>query len=308
MLRASLRPARTELLGAGAISALVIIALAVVLGRIALFDLPVECRAQDEWIGPCAGRQLDAAAFREFITAWASKAALLALAAPYLIAVILGISAVGKEVDQHTAVFAWSVAPSRRRWLLLRVLPFAGVAILAAIGSELLVRPLFEVSGEDPTAVPSFLTIPIVGLAPVAAVLSTFAISTVVGAIVGRILPALLAAIVLAVGLSILVFVVNEQLMRGDTIVATEGTSPYDYGIDTFFRTPDGEFVAFEVVWERYGNPDTGEIDMSRVTQYVRFVPIAILPQVAARYQLLHLVLAFGALTLAFAVVERRVP
>ena len=307
-LRAVLRSARTDLLGVGGLGALAVIAVAIVLARLAAFDLPVECRSAESWTGLCAGRQLDAAAFQDFALQMAPKAAFLALAAPYLIAAILGIAAVAKEVDQRTAVFAWSLSPSRRRWLLLRLVPFAVVAALAALGSELLAGPLFAVSGQDVYAFPSFQTVPILGLSPVLSVLSTFAIAAMVGAIVGRVLPALLATIVLALGSFILINQVSEQLMKADAIVATEGTSPYDYGLDTFFRTPEGEFIGFDVVWERYGNPETGEVNTDSLTQYVRFVPIAILPQVAARYQLLHLVLGLSAMTLAFAVVERRVP
>ena len=113
-LRATLRPSRTELLGVAGIAALVTLAVVAVILRLAAFNLPVECQYPEAWVGPCAGRQLDAQAVSEFINTWASKAALLALGAPYLIAVVLGIGAVAKDMDQRTAVFAWSLAPSRR--------------------------------------------------------------------------------------------------------------------------------------------------------------------------------------------------
>lgn len=307
-LRATLRPSRTELLGAAGIAALVTLAAVAVVLRLAVFNLPAECRYPETWAGVCAGRQLDSQAFNEFVNTWASKTAFLVVVAPYLIAVILGIGAVAKEMDQRTAVLAWSLSPSRRRWLLARVVPFACVAALAAVGSELLVAPLFAMSGQDLTAAPSFVAIPLVGLGPVAAVLSTFGISTLIGAMLGRILPALLASIALALAMFVLVFQVSDQLMRQETIVGTEATSPGDYGVDALIQTADGQLISFQEAWERYGNPETGELPMDSLTQYVRFVPVAILPQVAARYALLHLVVALAAMTLAAAFVDRRVP
>jgi hypothetical protein len=83
---------------------------------------------------------------------------------------------------------------------------------------------------------------------------------------------------------------------------------PAGHGLDAFFCTPEGDFIGYDVARQRYGDPETGYINTDSLTPYVRFVPIAILPQVAARYQLMHLVLAMTAMTLGFAVVERRVP
>ena len=56
-----------------------------------------------------------------------------------------------------------------------------------------------------------------------------------------------------------------------------------------------------------YADENTGQL-ADGVTEMTRTVPIEIYPQVAARYALLHVFLGLTALTIAFAVVERRSP
>ncbi len=99
----------------------------------------------------------------------------------------------------------------------------------------------------------------------------------------------------------------NERLMANESLVAEYSRIGAGRPIDTMLRTPDGRIVSFDEGFAEYGDPQTGELP-PELTQMVRYVPIEIYPQVAARYALFHILVGLAALTLAFAVVERRSP
>jgi hypothetical protein len=123
----------------------------------------------------------------------------------------------------------------------------------------------------------------------------------------GRLLPGLLAAAAFVLFASLLVQQGNERFMAGESLVAEPQFAGAGRQIDFLLRAPDGQILSWDEAFARYGNPETGELGPG-VTEMTRYVPIEIYPQVAARYVLFHILIGFTALTLAFAVVERRSP
>lgn len=306
---AALRPLRTELIAVAGLAALLLLAATGVAVRLLAFDLPPACIDPESTAVACRGRQFDAMAYQSFAREWGGAVAYVGAFLPAIAGVILGIAAVAKELDQRTAVLAWSVGPSRRTWMLQRVVPLVGIVALLGLGSTqvfAVMARLQNPGAEDPIANAAFELISVTGFGPLASGVSAFGITVVIGAMLGRLLPGLLAAAVFVLLASILVQQGNERLMANESIVseATVGAGRF---IDSYPRTADGRILGWEEAYNLYADPETGEFG-PEITMLTRYVPIEILPQVAARYVLFHLIVGFTAMTLAFVVVERRSP
>jgi hypothetical protein len=162
---------------------------------------PAHC-IEDRFLDPipaeCVGTE-------EFLT-WNEDLAGKVMAAmavlPLLTGILVGTPLVASELESRTATIAWSLGPSRRRWLAVRL------AILAAVLAAALVIPAMAaqaLAGERPfygELDPSTTVMIDYGLRGPLVVLrglAAFAIGVVVGLALGRILPALLVAGVLVV-------------------------------------------------------------------------------------------------------------
>jgi hypothetical protein len=305
---AALRPLRTELLGVAGLAALVLMAAGFVAARLLAFNLPEACLFGESTDPACVGRQFDAIQYQAFASSWTGAVGYVAALFPSVAGVILGIATIAKELDQRTAVLAWSVGPSRRVWLLQRVVPLLAIVALLGLGSSELFRVMARLRspGFDAFQGSEFEFIPVTGFGPLAGGVSAFGITVVVGAMLGRLLPGLLAAAAFVIFAALLIQQGNDRLMSNETILAESLLAGPGRQVDWLLRTPDGRIINGSDAWpdyvDEYGQPLPG------VVQMTRYVPIEIRDQVAARYVLFHLVAGLFALTLAFAVVERRSP
>ena len=308
-LRATLRPLRTELLGVVGLTALVLLAAGAVAARLLAYDLPAACFDFSSVDPACVARQYDVAAYMSLAGNWGGTVAVVATVLPAIAGVILGVAAVAKELDQRTAVLAWSVGPSRRRWLIQRVVPLLGVVVVLGILSVQLAGVMLRVNNPGSEAFPGqeFERIGSTGFGPMAGGISAFGITIVVGAMLGRVLPAFLAAGAFVVFGALLIQQGNERIMAGESLVAEQVLAGPGRQIDSVLRTPDGRIISWGEAFPEFADPDTGQL-RAGVTEMSRYVPIEIYPAVAARYVLLHVLVGLTALTLAFAVVERRSP
>ncbi len=308
-LRATLRPLRTELIGVAGLTALLGFAAGFVAARLLAFDLPAACLGGESFEIVCRGRQADAIEYQNFASSWASGIAYLSVLLPPLAGIVLGIATIAKELDQRTAVLAWSVGPSRRRWLLQRVAPLTGILVILGIGSTFVFEAMTQLGnpGAVARAERQFELIAVTGFGPAAAGISAFGITVVVGAMLGRLLPGILAAGTLVLFGSLLIQQGNDRMMAGESVVAEASVAGQGRQVDWLLRAPDGRILGWEEAYALYGDLETGELG-PEVIEMTRYVPIEIYPEVAARYVLFHLVAGLMALTLAFAVVERRSP
>ncbi|HET7030631.1 MAG TPA: hypothetical protein VFI34_08975 [Candidatus Limnocylindrales bacterium] len=306
---AALRPMRTEIAAVALFAGLVILGAVGVAVRLAAMGIPAVCLDPSASDPACLSRQLDLQAYSEFAALWGGIVAYTAVALPSIAGVILGIAAVGKELDQRTTALAWSLAPSRRRWLARRAGSMALFIVALGGGSAVVIAAMlrFRTSVELP---PMFEFIPILGPAPIAEGLASFGVALVVGAMLGRLLPALLAAVALAIMAFLLVTQGNERLLANETVIVDNpgmGVVLPGRWIDSVVRLPDGRIIGWNDVYPTYANPETGELLPGEV-ELVRLAPIELYPVVAARFLLLQLVIAAVALTLGFAVTDRRTP
>lgn len=140
---------------------------------------------------PCAGY----AAAGNITYEWAAPAFEALAILPFLVGIVLGAPLVAAEIETGTAPLVWWLEPSRRAWLLERVLVFGVglvvILVLPAIAGDMLESQL--VPRYDP-ATTAFLNYGARGSVLVARGIAAFAIGVAAGLLTGRVLPALIIA------------------------------------------------------------------------------------------------------------------
>jgi hypothetical protein len=307
-LRATLRPLRTELLAVAGLVILWALFAGAIVARLLAFQIPASCFDLESGDPVCVAKAIDVMRYQDLAGNWLTAVAYVATFLPAIAGIILGIAAVAKELDQRTAVLAWSVSASRRTWLLQRSIPIVGLLVVLGIAVAQLIPALLLLRSPGSSSLPvDFDSIPYLDLGPAALAVTAFGLTMMVGAMLGRVLPSLLAAGAVIMFAALLVGQGNERLMAGESLVVDSSVCCQGRQIDTLLRTPDGRIISWDEAYPDYVDVNTGE-PRSGVTQLARYIPIEIYPQVAARYALLHVVIGLVALTMAFAVVERRSP
>ena len=175
-------------------------------------------------------------------------------------AVFLGVGIVGRELERGTTRLAWSLAPSRRRWYLARLVPIlavlAALTFLAGITADRLTAagsPGLDVGN----AFDGFGTR---GVLVAARAFFIFALAVAVGSVVGRALPAVIVAIALAwVGLSYGESI-HERIIRTEAVILDGDESRRgDRYVDQLFRLTDGRLVGWDVINQIDPPPADGE-------------------------------------------------
>jgi hypothetical protein len=171
---------------------------------------------------------------------------------PWIAGLMLGVPAVGRELEGRTGSVAWSLAGSRLKWLAVRVVPIAAtlvgaLAIVAAAADALL-------AARQPWVTPgqSFLEPVAHGVLLVERGIVAYLIGLLVGAVMGRVLPALIVT-----GLVLALLFVGGEVLRGSwlqsqarTFATTEAPTPLDTPGAAVFgsasRASDGTILSDE--------------------------------------------------------------
>jgi ABC-type transport system involved in multi-copper enzyme maturation permease subunit len=223
----------------------------------------------------------------------------------------LGVPIVARELERGTARLAWSLAPSRMRWYLSRMLPvlivLALITFVAGIAAD---RYVASTTAETDLA-NSFTNFGFRGLLIASRAVFLFAVGVAVGSIVGRALPAvILAAVIATIGLAGGERV-HQMILASEAVVipadqnGNNNPRQGDLFIDQKFVLPDGALVDYGY----FGGADP--YDLNGNPKY----PIVNLVVPGERYRFVEtreaLALAAGslvALLLAGFVVSRRRP
>lgn len=169
---------------------------------------------------------------------------------PMIGGALLGSLIVAREIEHRTAQLAWSLSPSRGRWLVERVLPilvpFVLVLIALAIASELVVGA----KGPDVDPRQSLEDYGGRGLPLVMRAVAVFAVALFTGAVLGRQIPALLGG---AVALFFVYTFMGSAFpfgLEGEWEPAENQYESFLWGrpdqfLDSGFLLPDGRHVTY---------------------------------------------------------------
>ncbi len=176
--------------------------------------------------------------------------------------IVLGVAVVGREVERGTAALAWSLARSRRRWLLTRAVVVAVILAVAALIPSLVADRLVPIlhPGYDASAV--FVRSDTRGWLPVGRDLAAFALGILAGAAFGRVLPGLLLGLILAAVVSLATGQVVAAWRLSDAVaIPTSESGPFSYEVnlvlDQRFRDADGNLLSISDI---YANMPSGEL------------------------------------------------
>jgi hypothetical protein len=231
----------------------------------------------------------------------------------YAIGLFLGVPIVARELERGTVRLAWSLAPSRWRWYVTRLVPILLVLVALTFAAGLATDRFFAVSNPDVDMSRSFDGYGARGGLLASRAIFIFAVAVAVGSIIGRALPAIIvAALVATIGL----FGVtqgHQEILRREAIAVPVDTNEEfggygrgDLYFDQKFVLPDGSIVG----WENFGDggPPFDEFGNSRYPMVSIVVPGERYRFVEAREAVALGGASLVALLLAAGVVSRRRP
>lgn len=169
---------------------------------------------------------------------------------PFAIGLLGSVPIVARELESRTAQTAWSLNPSRRRWLLRQLVP-----VLVLLGAGLTFAAVATSVLEADRVIVGYSPVDDLGrYGPliVARAFGAFGLGLLVGALLGRTLPAFVLGVALAVALTFVVSSAREAWQnRLEPVVVAEmsaagGTTldPNAVITDVAYRTPDGKQIS----------------------------------------------------------------
>lgn len=308
-LRLAFRLHRFELVGFGVLIVLLSMAAVVTAGMLDATGYGAQC-SRDGGPNPAACEAMGRAFYGLQQTQVPMVQSIL-VALPFLLGALVGAPLVARELERGTSRLAWSLAPSRSRWLLSRLVP----AVIVVFALSLLAGAALDrlmASLEPGTDVGhAFVGFGSRGVALAARATFVFAIGVSVGALSGRVLPALvITAVVGYVALAGGSYVHGKILASEAVWVDTDsGTgAPGDLFIDQRVRTPGGRVVT----WDEFFSLVPPTNDGTGPPPGYTFVALVVAGE---RYPLVELREAgalaggsLGSLTLAGLAIRRRRP
>jgi ABC-type transport system involved in multi-copper enzyme maturation permease subunit len=226
---------------------------------------------------------------------------------PFLAAILLGVAIVGREIERGTARLAWSLAPSRRAWFLMRLVPIAILLAVVTFVLGIAADRLLAASQPDIDIANAFSGFGSRGVVLAARVSFIFALAVVIGSVMGRVMPAVIVAAILAwFAISGGERVHNEILQRETVVVAQEAVASGDMQFDQRFQLPDGRLIGWEEMQQI--DPPVGDNWQPKYPMVALVIPGSRYRQVEAREVAAlggGMIVAFGLTSL---VVARRRP
>jgi hypothetical protein len=175
------------------------------------------------------------------------------VALPFLFGVLVGAPLVARELERGTSRLVWSLAPSRVRWFVVRVVPALVVVFgLSFVAGAALDRLLAATQPGTDTA-NAFAGFGSRGVVLAARATFVFAVGVTIGAVMGRMLPALImTAVIGSVGIAGGSYVHGKWLASEAVWVVTDtGTgNPGDLFFDQRIRLADGRTLTWDQVYE----------------------------------------------------------
>jgi hypothetical protein len=204
---------------------------------------------------------------------------------PFLLAALMGAPLVARELERGTSRLAWSLAPSRVRWFVVRAVPALVVVFVLALAAGLALDRLTGAVELGVDSARSFSGFGSRGIVLAMRAAFVLAIGVCLGALLGRMLPALLlAAVVGWIGLAGGSYVHSRWLATEAVISQTETGGPGDLFIDQRMKAPDGRITTWDQVYAELPPTDDGSDWPPAGYTFISYVvPAERLPFVQAR-------------------------
>jgi len=250
-LRMAFRLHRFEIVGFGVLIGLLAIAAVVVAGNLDATGYGAHCNRNG---APENATECEAMgrAYYDIQATQVTPVQSILMVLPFLLGALVGAPLVARELERGTTRLAWSLAPSRFHWFIVRLLPVVaivfGLAFLAGAALDRLMAAMEP--GTDMAN--SFAGYGSRGVVLAARATFVFSIGVAVGAVMGRMLPALIVTAVVAwVGLAGGMQVHGMILASEAVFVDDEfGASvPGALFIDQRIKAPDGRVLTWDEVY-----------------------------------------------------------
>jgi hypothetical protein len=247
---------------------------------------------------------------------WLSRIARLSVALVPLFPVIAGLLAggpiVAKELETGTARLAWSLGPSRLRWLALRAVPILAMVVVAALAIGLTADALLHLLNPSLDVDQSFAGFRGRGLLVGVEAFLVASIALAFGSILGRAVPTLVLSLILVGGLGVAVDKVERDLLTNEAVVEPAMTYQYTEAnlvVGNRLRMTDGSILTWEQAFATHPELQNGWDETAGGPQsVVLYVPGSRYHDVERREALALLVIAAGFAALATLAVVRRRP
>lgn len=257
-VRLAFRLHRFEILGFAVLVGLLSLAALFVAGRLDNTGYAAPCPADGSGGRAC---ELIAQEFWAIQKSQAAPVQGVLLILPFLLGALVGVPLVARELERGTGRLAWSLAPSRLRWLIGRLVPAAIAVFAVSLVAGLALDRLLAAAEPGMDVANSFAAFGLRGVVLAARAVLVFAIGVAVGAVVGRSLPALMiTAVIAVVGITggshvhDRILATEAVLREGDTF----GTG--DRFLDQRFILPDGRIATWWDIEQANRQPlDGGE-------------------------------------------------
>lgn len=166
---------------------------------------------------------------------------------PTAAGLLAGVPLVSSEIEERTALVAWSLYGSRMRWLGSK----GGPILILLLGAVALPAGLAAAVAEGSDAAQAFADMGAYGLPAIARAAAAFGLGVLVGAYLGRMLPALIVA---GAVMTLLLLVSSEVRWRWlplQTPLVLAGDPAEVIETGTVIITPEGLAIAVEDAIQR---------------------------------------------------------
>ena len=246
---------------------------------------------------------------------WLNRIARMSLSIVPVFPVIAGLLAggpiVARELETGTARLAWSLGPSRLRWLGQRAIPLLVLVALSALAIGITSEALLHMLNPTIDLDQSFAGFRSRGLLVAVEALLVASIALAFGAILGRAVPTFILALMLVAAIGIAVDKVERELLTSEALVADAET--FEYGdanmvLDNRLRFPDGSILSWDEAYRTHPELQNGFDDTTGPRNVVFYIPGSRYHEVERREAAVLLTIAAAFMTLAAVAVVRRRP
>jgi hypothetical protein len=230
---------------------------------------------------------------------------------PAALGILLGVGATAGEIQDGTTAFAWSVAPSRNRWLAEHLtcgsLTVASLGLLCGVLNAIIVAKLNP--GHELTA--SFVGYGLWG--PILAIrgICAFGVAVAIGLIVRRTVPSLTLGVVVA-ALAIIAALTIGRSFQTAEVLPDSAFVQDDLGVSSVVRTSNGSYEAWSECANRVpaGLSENDRINWQsdHCVRVPTFLPGSAMMTVEVRESLVLVVLGFSGFAVSILLIGSRRP